>query len=88
LSNGKSMESMFNTSSFDGDIGDLDVSNVENMGGMFRSSGFDGDISDWDTSNITNMRGMFDNAEDFDSDSGFEGEDGEDDIQPQWDEEC
>ncbi len=62
-----SMDSMFyNATSFNGAIGDWDVSHVTNMLTMFRgASAFNGAIGDWDVSNVTNMSGMFQNASAF-----------------------
>jgi surface protein len=59
------MSSLFvSLSSFNGNIGSWDTSNVTNMSSMFGSSYngagyFNKDISKWDTSNVTNMTGMF-----------------------------
>ena len=58
------MSEMFNSSKFNGDISQWDVSNVTNMSFMFNGSAFsnnqfNGDISKWDVSNVTNMRAMF-----------------------------
>jgi hypothetical protein len=44
---------MFNTSKFNGDIKQWDVSNVTNMKCMFIDSKFNGDISKWDVNKVT-----------------------------------
>ena len=51
-----------NTSQFNGDISQWDVSNVTNMESMFEGSQFNGDIShisQWNVYNVTNAWGMF-----------------------------
>ena len=55
------MSQMFlNCSSFNGDIGDWDVSAVIVMSATFgATSSFDQDISGWDVSNVISMEGMF-----------------------------
>jgi surface protein len=53
------MSYMFESSVFNGDISNWDVSNLTDMCGMFWNSQFTGDISKWDVSNVTNMGGMF-----------------------------
>ena len=46
--------------SFNGDIGDWDVSTVTDMSATFAAtSSFDQDISGWDVSNVISMEGMF-----------------------------
>lgn len=67
LSRVTDMSRMFyEAKSFDGDIGDWDVSNVTTMKLMFRSAeSFNQDIGDWDVSSVTTMRGMFKGAEAF-----------------------
>jgi surface protein len=53
-------------SSFNGHIGDWDVSNVTNMNSMFRNArAFNQDIGGWEVSNVTNMGNMFDGASSF-----------------------
>ena len=45
-----------NTSAFNGDIGDWDVSSVTNMERMFNNaSAFNQNIGDWDVNNVTNF---------------------------------
>jgi len=56
------MNSMFASSSFNGDISKWNVSNVTSMPAMFGYSVFNSDISQWDVSNVTNMRSMFSGA--------------------------
>jgi surface protein len=53
------MDSLFDMSTFNGDISKWNVSNVTNMHGMFHNSKFTGNISDWDTSSVINMKCMF-----------------------------
>ena len=56
----ENMESMFESSGFNGDISKWDVSNVTNMGSMFYCSKFTGkkgDISKWNVSKVENMEG-------------------------------
>ncbi|MBC6400281.1 MAG: BspA family leucine-rich repeat surface protein, partial [Ekhidna sp.] len=59
LSNVTNMGSMFNSSSFNGNLNEWNTSSVTNMADMFRSSSFNGDISKWDISSVTNMSRMF-----------------------------
>jgi surface protein len=57
--------------SFNGAIGNWDVSGVNNMAGMFASAtAFNQDISTWDTSTVTNMVSMFQSATAFDQNLG------------------
>ncbi|MGK0427242.1 MAG: surface protein [Ulvibacter sp.] len=68
LSSVTSMKRMFyGASSFNGEIGGWDVSNVENMTFLFaRNFSFNQDISNWNTSNVTMMKRMFYQATVFD----------------------
>ena len=51
---------MFESSNFNGNINNWDVSNVENMSRTFIGmSDFNQPLNDWDVSNVTNMRDMF-----------------------------
>lgn len=58
-----SMNSLFDDSSFDGDISNWDVSNVHDMSYMFWRSNFTGKnspgINNWDVSNVLSMDCMF-----------------------------
>ena len=57
--------------SFNGDIGNWDVSNVGVMSFMFNNAtSFDRDIGEWDVSNVHTMYGMFRNATSFNQDIG------------------
>lgn len=60
--------------SFNGDIGGWDVSNVTNMKRMFKNaSSYNGDISRWDVSSVVDMKEMFQNASSFNGDiSGWD----------------
>jgi len=80
-SNVEKMYRMFeNAESFNQDIGGWDTSNVASMFWMFRDAeSFDQDISTWCVEQIT------DKPDDFDADSGFEGDDAK---QPNWGKEC
>jgi len=70
LSRVEDMARMFEgAGSFNGDLGEWNVSNVRLMNEMFRGAGsFNGDLSEWDVSKVETMRGMFVNA------GSFEGE--------------
>jgi len=64
------MREMFaETSRFNADLSDWDISKVENMSGMFRnSSKFEGQgLRQWDMSNVRLHYGMFENAEELDT---------------------
>jgi surface protein len=65
-----SMANMFDSAdSFNGDIGNWDVSNVTNMSDAFRNAeSFNQDIGGWDVSNVTNMDSMFHSADVFNQD--------------------
>ena len=56
------MSSMFDATSFNGNLVDWNVSSVTNMSRMFNSSSFNGNISSWNVSNVTNMEGMFERS--------------------------
>ncbi|MBC6411183.1 MAG: BspA family leucine-rich repeat surface protein, partial [Ekhidna sp.] len=60
LSNVKDMENMFlNSTSFNEDLSEWDVSKVTDMSYMFAVTGFNRDLSKWDISSVTNMELMF-----------------------------
>ena len=60
LSGVTNMTAMFGqTTLFNSDISNWNVSNVQNMSSMFQTSPFNGDISNWNVSNVTNMQQMF-----------------------------
>ncbi len=58
-----SLERLFFSSPFNGDISEWDVSNVKNMNATFLRSAFNGDISNWDVSNVTTMRSCFNQSQ-------------------------
>ena len=64
------MLGMFNeASSFNGDIGNWNVSNVSVMGAMFlKASSFNQDLDNWPVSNVENMHSMFKYASSFNQD--------------------
>ena len=65
------MSSYFSDTSFDGPIGNWDVSNVVSMERMFyRAKTFNQDIGGWDVSNVEDMSIMFHTADEFNSDIG------------------
>ena len=74
LSNVKYMYSMFQGTTFNGNIGNWNVSSVTNLAMMFYgATAFNSDISSWDVSSATNMVGMFYGATAFNIDiSGWE----------------
>ena len=55
-------EIFYQSSKFNGDISQWDVSNVKDMSYMFGESKFNGDISEWDVSNVESMNGMFEDS--------------------------
>ncbi len=64
-----SMVSMFQNSSFNGDLSSWNVSNVSDMSYMFSgASSFNSDLSSWNVSNVMNMQGVFYYASSFNSD--------------------
>jgi len=81
LSNTTTLLAMFsNANSFNGSIGNWDVSKVTDMSFMFRiswthpfyndSSLFNADISNWDVAKVVNMQHMFDGATSFNQNIG------------------
>ena len=57
------------TTSFNEDISNWDVSNVIDMNAMFEGAiNFNQDISGWDVSNVTDMSSMFEGASNFNQD--------------------
>ena len=68
-SNITDMSSLFEQTSFNGDISKWNVSNVTNMFAMFADCRlFNQTISDWDVSNVTDMNYMFSNCSSFNQD--------------------
>ena len=58
-----------NATSFNGDIGSWDVSNVVNMSSMFQSvTSFNQDIGSWDVSSVSGMGNLFSGASSFNQD--------------------
>ena len=72
LLNVTTLETMFSgASSFNGNIGNWDVSNVTKMGGLFlNASSFNQDIGSWNVSKVTHMWQMFSRASSFNQDIG------------------
>jgi len=69
------MSYMFNgANSFNGDIGEWNVSSITDMSNTFGAANFNNggssSIGQWDVSNVTNMSGMFSGALVFDQDIG------------------
>jgi len=61
----------YGASSFNGNIGGWDTSNVTDMSYMFRGAEtFNQEIGNWDTSNVTDMSEMFWHASSFNQDIG------------------
>jgi surface protein len=59
-------ELFYGATSFNGDVGNWNTSNVIDMSNMFDGAiSFDQPIGDWNTSNVTDMRGMFGGASSF-----------------------
>ena len=81
-SNVLTMREMFDSTSFNQDIGAWDVSNVTNMRGMFKvnsvaskyqgnfNNGGSSSISGWDTSSVVDLSYIFYNNQDFDQPVG------------------
>ncbi|GLU44521.1 hypothetical protein Musp01_21450 [Muricauda sp. NBRC 101325] len=67
-----SLYAMFSAAtSFNGDIGDWDVSTIHNMSYMFAdATNFDGNVGEWaeKTANVSNMNGMFGGTSNFNQD--------------------
>jgi len=65
-------EFMFkNCTNFNGDISQLNTSNITNMNSMFyNASSFNQDIGNWDVSNVEVFNEMFSNASSFNQDIG------------------
>ena len=74
LSGVTDMNSMFQSSSINGDISGWDVSGVTDMSSMFNDAfAFNGDVSGWDVSGVTDMSRMFSGAPLFNGDvSGWD----------------
>lgn len=63
LTNVISVEGMFADSSFDGAIGDWNVSNVQNMEGLFAlAPNFDQDLGSWNIGSVSSMQNMMDGS--------------------------
>jgi len=63
LTNVISMEGMFADSSFDGAVGDWNVSNVQNMEGLFAlAPNFDQDLGSWNIGSVSSMQNMLDGS--------------------------
>ena len=61
-----SMASLFQDTSFNGDISHWDTAAVTDMNSMFfYAQAFNGDISSWNTAAVTSMRAMFGGASAF-----------------------
>ena len=61
-----SMASLFQDTSFNGDISHWDTAAVTDMNSMFNSAtAFNGNISSWNTAAVTTMVGMFENTTAF-----------------------
>ena len=74
LSGVTDMNSMFQSSSINGDISGWDVSGVTDMSSMFNDAfAFNGNVSGWDVSGVTDMSRMFSGAPLFNGDvSGWD----------------
>ncbi len=69
FSQAANLSNMFSESTFNGDIGNWNMTKVQNINGMFRfASSFNKDISNWDISNVTDMRYIFQGASAFNQD--------------------